>query len=109
MISPAHANGGVNHYPYETLSLIKMIETRFGIKDTLLNAARTQSTRDLSNSFCEPNNAACNAAVAGATGSSSSSGGSKPSTSDAVINTAPVSTIMMAVTMLGLALPALLL
>jgi hypothetical protein len=89
-----------------------MIETRFGIKDTLLNAARTQSTRDLSNSFCEPNNAACNAAVAGATGSSSSSsssGGSKPSTRDAVIHTAPVSTIVMAVTVLGLALSALLL
>ena len=104
MISPAHANGGVNHYPYETLSLIKMIETRFGIQDTLLNAARTQSTRDLSNSFCEPNNAACNAAVvAGATGSSSSSstGGGQPSTSGAA-TTAPLSIILIILMLLGL-------
>ena len=111
VISPAHANGGVNHQPYETISLLKMIETRFGITDTLLDAARTQSTRDFSNSFCEPG-AACNSAVVGgATGSSSSSsgggGGSKPTNGAASSST--VSVAVMAAMLLSFALSALLL
>ena len=53
LISPDHANGGINHQPYEHLSLMKMISTRFGVTSSLLSAARQTSTRDLTNSFDE--------------------------------------------------------
>ena len=53
LISPDHAKGGVNHQPYEHLSLMKMISTRFGVSASLLSSARQTSTRDLTNSFDE--------------------------------------------------------
>ena len=55
VISPDHANGGVNHYPYETFSLRKMIQTRFGMGNTLMTPTRYWAARDLSNSFDETN------------------------------------------------------
>ena len=55
VISPDHANGGVNHYPYETFSLRKMVQTRFGLGNTLMTPTRYWAARDLTNSFDETN------------------------------------------------------
>ena len=51
MISPDHAGGKINSQPYETGSVLKLIETRFGITDTLFSPARFNSTADLTSSF----------------------------------------------------------
>ena len=55
VISPDHANGGVNHYPYETFSLRKMVQTRFSMGNTLMTPTRYWAARDLTNSFDEVN------------------------------------------------------
>ena len=60
-ISPYHRNGGVNSHRYEHLSIIKMIQTRFGLQQNsgsdgynpLMGKARDQAARDLGNSFNE--------------------------------------------------------
>ena len=51
IVSPDHAGGKINSQPYETGSILKLIETRFGINDTLFSAARSTSTADLTKSF----------------------------------------------------------
>jgi len=61
VISPYHRSGGVNSQKYEHLSIIKMIQTRFGLSQTggqdgynpLMGQARDQAARDLANSFNE--------------------------------------------------------
>jgi phospholipase C len=58
LVSPAHAGLGINSQPYEHLSLMKMIETRFHLNSTLISPARTQSIRDMTNSFDDPTSAA---------------------------------------------------
>ena len=59
LVSPLHSGGYVNSNPYEHLSIIKMLQRRFGLPMTggadganpLLGAARDRSTRDLSNAM----------------------------------------------------------
>ena len=71
--SPFHTGGQINSKPYEHLSIIKMIQTRFqlpmsggtGGGNPIMSAARDTATRDLTNSFYE-------AGAGQATGSSSS-------------------------------------
>ena len=76
-VSPYHRAGGVNHNAYEHLSIVKMLQTRFGLPQTsngdgsnaLMGKARDQATRDLANSFNEAaagNVIHTNAAVKGA-------------------------------------------
>ena len=60
-ISPYHTGGVVNSNRYEHLSIIKMIQTRFGLAQSggsdganpLMGKARDQAARDLANSFNE--------------------------------------------------------
>ena len=54
-VSPAHKNGGVNHYPYEHFSLRKMLQRRFGISNSIISPTRYQAARDFTNSFDEIN------------------------------------------------------
>ena len=58
--SPYHTGGGVNSQPYEHLSIIKMIQRRFGLSmqgsngvNPIMAAGRDQASRDLTNSFNE--------------------------------------------------------
>ena len=54
IISPDHAGGKINSNPYETGSILKMIERRFGIAESLFtNQARNISTADLTSSFTD--------------------------------------------------------
>ena len=67
IVSPSHAGGKINSQPYETGSILKMIETRWGITDTLFSPVRWQSTGDLTNSFTDQTvfwNATLDAAIA---------------------------------------------
>ena len=54
MVSPYHANGGVNSLPYENLSLLKLLQTRFSLSNSTIAPARVDTVRDLTNSFAEP-------------------------------------------------------
>ena len=54
-ISPDHAGGGVNHYPYEHFSLRKMTQRRFGISNSIMSQTRLYAARDFTNSFDEAN------------------------------------------------------
>ena len=54
LVSPSHAGGGINSQPYEHLSLMKMISTRFGVQGSVISPARTGSIRDMTNSFDDP-------------------------------------------------------
>ena len=54
LISPDHAGGKINSNPYETGSILKLLETRFGIQESLFtNSARNISTADLTASFTD--------------------------------------------------------
>ena len=53
MVSPYHQNGGVNSYPYENLSFLKMMQTRFDLPSDTIAAQREGTVRDLTNSFAE--------------------------------------------------------
>ena len=54
LVSPSHAGGGINSQPYEHLSLMKMISTRFNLQGSVISPARTGSVRDMTNSFDDP-------------------------------------------------------
>ena len=54
VISPFHSNGGVNSQPYENLSFLKMLQTRYGLSDSTIAPQRVGTVRDLTNSFAEP-------------------------------------------------------
>ena len=54
MISPFHKNGGVNSFPYENLSFLKLLQTRFNLSTSTIDPLRADTVRDLTNSFAEP-------------------------------------------------------
>ena len=53
VISPYHKNGGVNSQPYENLSFLKMLKTRYGLPSDTIAPQREGTVRDLTNSFAE--------------------------------------------------------
>ena len=80
--SPFHTGGSINSNPYEHLSIIKMIQRRFGLSmrggngvNPIMAAGRDTATRDLTNSFNEAGAGAGSTAAAGTLSSSSSTGG----------------------------------
>jgi hypothetical protein len=54
-ISPDHAGGGINHYPYEHFSIRRMTQRRFGISNSIMSQTRLWAARDFTNSFDEVN------------------------------------------------------
>ena len=54
MVSPFHKNGSVNSFPYENLSFLKMLQTRYNLPSSTIAAQRVNTVRDLTNSFAEP-------------------------------------------------------
>jgi len=54
LISPYHVNGGVNSFPYENLSVLKMFQTRFDLPRNTIAKQRVDTVRDLTNAFAEP-------------------------------------------------------
>ena len=54
LLSPYHIKGGVNSYPYENLSFLKMLQTRYNLPSNTIAAQRVGTVRDLTNSFAEP-------------------------------------------------------
>ena len=101
--SPFHTGGMVNSQPYEHLSIIKMIQRRFGLSmsgsngvNPIMSAARDTATRDLTNSFYEAG------AGTGTTGSSTgpsagTSSGGNNNTSGAVQTGVSVMSVLAAV------------
>ena len=53
VVSPFHTNGGVNSYPYENLSFLKMLQTRYNLPSNTIAEQRVGTVRDLANSFGE--------------------------------------------------------
>ena len=53
VISPFHTNGGVNSQPYENLSFLKLLQTRYNLSSNTIAPQRVNTVRDLTNSFAE--------------------------------------------------------
>ena len=51
LISPDHAGGRINSFPYDEMAYIEMIERRFSVTSSVLNTTRSAVTRDLTNTF----------------------------------------------------------
>ena len=73
LVSPYHVSGGVNSQPYENLSFLKMLQTRYNLPSNTIAEQRVGTVRDLTNSFAEPSSSSTAAPVAGSSSSSSSS------------------------------------
>ena len=57
-VSPFHTHGapaaGVNAFPYEGLSFLKMLQTRYNLSTHTIAPQRAGTVRDLTNAFAEP-------------------------------------------------------